>query len=191
MITTVTRIGSPARLNSLQGHEPPSPSTDGLRPVGQAQRFRKGLKSRPPPHAQPQRAALPSLSRPAKHGLMLIRAGLGLPSEPASGNLASMPKKLAKHPVDIAGEPGAPILERSVPCQVFATNRIDIRHPWHHFDSPHRTSPRGGRRLRRRSARLVHGTRHHLHAVETLGRRWSALGLWSFRTRAAIAPQTR
>ena len=40
-------------------------------------------------------------------------------------------KGLAKHGVDTASEPGAPIFEQPVPCEASGTNRVDIRDPWY------------------------------------------------------------
>jgi AraC family transcriptional activator FtrA len=53
---------------------------------------------------------------------------------PTSGKLAKMRKGLAKRRVAMAVQPGAPIFELSVPCEVFGTNRSDIHDPWYEFE---------------------------------------------------------
>jgi AraC family transcriptional activator FtrA len=52
---------------------------------------------------------------------------------PESGKLARMRKQLAKHRVAMAVQPGAPIFELSVPCEVFGVDRRDIHDPWYRF----------------------------------------------------------
>ena len=54
-------------------------------------------------------------------------------SHPASGKLARMRKPLAKHNVAMAVQPGAPIFELSVPCEVFGVDRPAIHDPWYEF----------------------------------------------------------
>ena len=54
-------------------------------------------------------------------------------ASPGSGKLASMRKELAKHRVAMAVQPGAPIFELSVPCEVFGVCRPDIHDPWYDF----------------------------------------------------------
>jgi AraC family transcriptional regulator, transcriptional activator FtrA len=44
-----------------------------------------------------------------------------------------MRKQLAKHRVAMAVQPGAPIFELSVPCEVFGVDRSDIHDPWYDF----------------------------------------------------------
>jgi AraC family transcriptional regulator, transcriptional activator FtrA len=44
-----------------------------------------------------------------------------------------MRKQLAKHRVAMAVQPGAPIFELSVPCEVFGVDRPDIHDPWYDF----------------------------------------------------------
>jgi AraC family transcriptional regulator, transcriptional activator FtrA len=44
-----------------------------------------------------------------------------------------MRKQLAKHRVAMAVQPGAPIFELSVPCEVFGIARTDIHDPWYEF----------------------------------------------------------
>jgi AraC family transcriptional regulator, transcriptional activator FtrA len=44
-----------------------------------------------------------------------------------------MRKQLAKHRVAMAVQPGAPIFELSVPCEVFGIDRTDIHDPWYDF----------------------------------------------------------
>ena len=45
-----------------------------------------------------------------------------------------MRKTLAKHHVAMAVQPGAPIFELSVPCEVFGTDRPEIHDPWYDFE---------------------------------------------------------
>jgi AraC family transcriptional regulator, transcriptional activator FtrA len=45
-----------------------------------------------------------------------------------------MRKRDAKHRVALAVQPGAPIFELSVPCEVFGVDRADIHDPWYHFE---------------------------------------------------------
>ena len=45
-----------------------------------------------------------------------------------------MRKTLAKHRVAMAVQPGAPIFELSVPCEVFGTDRPEIHDPWYDFE---------------------------------------------------------
>ena len=44
-----------------------------------------------------------------------------------------MRKQVAKHRVAMAVQPGAPIFELSVPCEVFGIDRTDIHDPWYDF----------------------------------------------------------
>jgi AraC family transcriptional regulator, transcriptional activator FtrA len=44
-----------------------------------------------------------------------------------------MRKRLATHRVAMAVQPGAPIFELSVPCEVFGVDRPDIHDPWYQF----------------------------------------------------------
>jgi AraC family transcriptional activator FtrA len=50
-----------------------------------------------------------------------------------SGKLDKMRKNLAKHRVAMAVQPGAPIFELSVPCEVFGFSRPEIHDPWYDF----------------------------------------------------------
>ena len=54
-------------------------------------------------------------------------------ASPGSGKLAIMRKELAKHRVAMAVQPGAPIFELSVPCEVFGVSRPEIHDPWYGF----------------------------------------------------------
>jgi AraC family transcriptional activator FtrA len=45
-----------------------------------------------------------------------------------------MRKRGAKHRVALAVQPGAPIFELSVPCEVFGVDRPDIHNPWYDFE---------------------------------------------------------
>ena len=51
----------------------------------------------------------------------------------ASGKLAVMRKNVARHRVAMAVQPGAPIFELSVPCEVFGVDRPAIHDPWDVF----------------------------------------------------------
>lgn len=44
-----------------------------------------------------------------------------------------MRKGLAKHQVAMVVQPGAPIFELSVPCEVFGVDRRAIHDPWYGF----------------------------------------------------------
>ncbi len=63
-----------------------------------------------------------------------IRSQCDFTPEATSGKLATMRKTLAKHRVAMAVQPGAPIFELSVPCEIFGTNRTDIHDPWYEFE---------------------------------------------------------
>jgi AraC family transcriptional regulator, transcriptional activator FtrA len=54
-------------------------------------------------------------------------------SQGASGKLVRMRKTLAKVQVAMAVQPGAPIFELSVPCEVFGVDRPAIHDPWYGF----------------------------------------------------------
>ena len=58
----------------------------------------------------------------------------GFTPEATSAKLATMRKALAKHRVAMAVQPGAPIFELSVPCEVFGTDRPEIHDPWYDFE---------------------------------------------------------
>jgi AraC family transcriptional activator FtrA len=68
------------------------------------------------------------------HHLLSIWSECGFTSDPPSAKLANMRKTLARHRVAMAVQPGAPIFELSVPCEVFGTNRTDIHDPWYDFE---------------------------------------------------------
>jgi AraC family transcriptional regulator, transcriptional activator FtrA len=69
---------------------------------------------------------------PLQHSLP-IQLECGFSFEATSGKLAMMRKELAKHRVAMAVQPGAPIFELSVPCEIFGTDRPEIHDPWYHF----------------------------------------------------------
>lgn len=78
-----------------------------------------------------QRGRLPAV--PPRYSLP-IRSQCDFTLRATSGKLAIMRKTLAKHRVAMAVQPGAPIFELSVPCEIFGTDRPEIHDPWYDFE---------------------------------------------------------